>query len=161
MVDGDLIDAIREKIMSVPGLSQLSEAQAAEVLGALARQSVTDPAQIWWWANLTVDHETISYGERDGLEEVARIVPHQATALLVVTDDEPRPWPVFLGKTSDLLAALREVRFCEYFLVDQDFKWIVFDTHHNTLVVVGNLIGMAKQTPCPKREHMGGRSSIL
>jgi len=146
MVDRDLIDAIRETIAKVSGLSQLSDPQAVKLLDALAKRNVADPTQIWWWTNLTVDHETIPYGERDGLDEVARLVPPQTIALMVVTDDEPRPWPVFSGVISDLLAALREVRFCEYFLIDPDFKWLVFDTHHNALVVVGSLIGKAKQT---------------
>lgn len=145
MVDSELIDAICKTIAKVSGLSQLSDSQAVELLDALAKRNITDPAQIWWWANLTVDHETIPYGERDGLDEVAGIVPPQTNAFMVITDDEPRPWPVFSGATSDLLAALREVRFCEYFLIGPDLKWLVFDTHHNALVIVGSLIGRAKQ----------------
>ena len=146
MVDRELIDAIRKTITKVSGASQLSDPQAVELLDAVAKRNVTDPAQIWWWANLTVDHETIPYGEKDGLDEIARLVPPQTIAFMVVTDDEPRPWPVFSGAISDLLSVLREVRFCEYFLIDPDFKWLAFDTHHNTLVVVGSLIGNSKQT---------------
>lgn len=139
MVDDELISEIHNAIAKFPEVSPFSDSQATALLDALAKRNVSDPAQTWWWANLKVDHETIPYGDRDGLEEVAQIVAPQANALLVVTDDQPRPWPVFFGPSFTLLAVLREVRFCEYFLADPDFKWLIFDTHHNALVVVGSL----------------------
>lgn len=140
MIDPDLTNAIRRTIQKFPGMKELPAPEAAELLDAVAKRHVADPAQLWWWTTPSGAHETIHYGETEGLDEVARIVPARSTAFLAVTDDEPRPWPVFKGTTADLIAVLREVRFCEYFLVAADLEWLVFDTHHNALVVLGSLV---------------------
>lgn len=140
MIDGDLGREIGEKVEKTPGGSRLSDAQAAELLDALAERVLRDDSVTWWWTALAVPHQTISYGDGDGLDELARIVPLEARVLLVITDDEARPWPVFSGVASALLAVLRGVRFCEYFFVDPALSWLVFDTHHNQLVVTGSML---------------------
>jgi len=61
---------------------------------------------------------------------------------LVVTDDEPQPWPVFEGPLEEILVVLQETRYFEYFLVpgvNDGGRWIVFDTHHNQLVWAGEM----------------------
>lgn len=140
MIEPELTEAIRRAIQRFPGMKELPFPEASDLLDAVAKRHVADPAQLWWWTAPRGAHETIPYGEKDGLDEIARIVPARSAAFLAVTDDEPRPWPVFEGTTADLLSVLREVRFCECFLGAADLEWFVFDTHHNELVVMGSLV---------------------
>ena len=37
---------------------------------------------------------------------------------------------------------LEQLRFCEFFIVAEDLSWIVFDTHHNSLVGHGDSLGL-------------------
>lgn len=57
--------------------------------------------------------------------------------MLVVTDDERTPWPVYSGDTKAIIATLKESRFFEYILADPHLNWIVFDTHSNELISAG------------------------
>lgn len=139
MIDPELTDTIRRTIQIFPGVKELPAVEAAELLSAAAKRHLMDPAQLWWWMTPSGAHQTIHYGDSNGLDKVADIVPARGLAFLAVTDDEPRPWPVFEGTTGELIAVLRKVRFCEYFLGAVDLEWLVFDTHHNDLVIMGSL----------------------
>jgi hypothetical protein len=98
---------------------------------------VADPSSLRWWERLKVRAEHVTYGNADGLFQLAKLVGPRNDAMLVVTDDEEPPWPVYSGDVQKIIALLRESRFFEYILAAQDMSWIAFDTHMNELVSAG------------------------
>jgi RHS repeat-associated protein len=139
MIDSELADAIRDALVDFPQVQLVPESDANVLIDRVAAKEVSDPDQTWWWSALRGAHATLPYGDQHGLEQVAHIAPVDASAYLAITDDEPRPWPLLSGTVADLLAVLNGLRFCEYFIFDRAITWIVFDTHHNSLVVTGIL----------------------
>lgn len=83
---------------------------------------------MWWWRL-----------KSDNLTELLRslIGTDDGQAYLLVTDDEPPPWPIYQGPWSALIGVVLEQHFFEYALVASDLSWIVFDTHHDELIVAG------------------------
>ena len=79
------------------------------------------------------------YGEADGLDVIRNNLGSAGNVSLVVTDDEYEPWPVFQGPLSEILALLAEQRFFEFILVSENMNWCIFDTHHNSLVLAGEI----------------------
>lgn len=137
MVDSQLIDELAAASREVGGIARMSDDAADACVQTLARVYVVNPARIHWWESLRGSAVRTPYGDADGLTRLAELIGKEVAVWLVVTDDEPPPWPVYSGRVSDIIAMLRECRFCEYILAAQDMSWIVFDTHMNELVSVG------------------------
>lgn len=137
MVDSELVDELDAASRSVTGTTRMPTEAADAYVQRLAGAFVTDPSSLHWWGALKRNATRIPYGNADGLAILANVLGEQADARLVVTDEEEPPWPVYSGSVLQLIAMLRECRFCEYMVVAHDMSWIVFDTHMNELVSVG------------------------
>ncbi len=59
----------------------------------------------------------------------------QKEIFVVITDENFYPWPVFKCRKQDLVRILENQRHFEYFLFDSLQQRLLFDTHHNTLVL--------------------------
>ena len=136
MIDASLTEEVRIALTKAPSVRKLSDEEAGAAVDAVAKRWEIDTDANWWWEGLSAEHHAIPYDD-DGLDKLAQIAPTDARAHLVITDDELPPWPVLTGTVGDLIGVLRELPFCEFFLVDPKHEWIVFDTHESQLVVAG------------------------
>jgi hypothetical protein len=143
-VDEELLDQFRVYLTNRDGLRELNFLEALVVVDDIARRFVDKEESVWWWESLKCDSVTLPYGDSDGLALLGELLFAERMIRLVVTDDEPRPWPVFEGEAQTILELLRELRFFEYFIASEDCRWVVFDTHHNALVAAGSILGKAK-----------------
>ena len=67
------------------------------------------------------------------------MLPDDRRFVLVVTDEEPTPSGAVEGSVEDLASLVAECPFFEYLITDHEATFGVFDTHHNTLVRLGEL----------------------
>jgi hypothetical protein len=138
MIDDQLAEQIGRSAKTLSTVSELSDAEANVLLDIIADEFVENPQALWWWTSLRQPSQTIEYQGLDVFHEIRKLVSDDEVAHLVVTDDEPRPWLVFKGQVDDLLHVVGEQRYFEYFLIfavsDKPNK-VIFDTHHNSLVV--------------------------
>ena len=67
---------------------------------------------------------------------LANEIGDQPDLVLVVTDESPPGIGAVRGTMSQLLDLVRGAPWFEFAVVPEDLSWIVFDTHHNTLVLV-------------------------
>lgn len=139
MIDDDLLKELEAAASVMHDVTQLSDEAAKDCAERLAKAYLTDSSYRWWWEAVSGPTKRISYGDADGLSTMAGLVGAACAAVLVITDDEDPPWPVYAGSVGSLLVMLGNCRFCEYFLAAEDGRWIVFDTHMNELVVAGQL----------------------
>lgn len=65
----------------------------------------------------------------------ALLTSAQGEIQLIVSDERPPPWPVWSLQPSALVPLLGELPFFEYAVVLEGGATLVFDTHHNTLLV--------------------------
>lgn len=136
MNDG-LIYELKKTSESFSTVAMLNEREAKELILDISNRYVTDINKIWWWESLSTECERIEYGDSDGLKIIREKFTEDPVVLLFVSDDNPQPWPVFRGVLSEILELIGEVHFFEYILADQNLNWLIFDTHHNTLVITG------------------------
>jgi len=141
-VDRELVEEIRNILSS--GVRELDEAEARGVVEEVGRRFIRGTKKLWWWENLSVDSCALIYGDSDGLAMVSELLDDDESIWIVATDDECGPWPVWEGRASDIVEMLGNLRFFEYFILSREYQWIVFDTHHNTLVVVGETPGRVR-----------------
>lgn len=141
MVDQNLLEELSAAIEKTGGIIRLPEAVSSAHLMKITDLFVAESSSRWWWESLSKPSKRINYGSEDGLSVVATIVKPESKCILVVTDDEDPPWPVYSGEVGCILEALRECRFFEYFLAAEDASWILFDTHMNEVIVSGELAG--------------------
>jgi hypothetical protein len=137
MLDADLLDELDEASRNVAGVIRLPTEVATAYVHGLATAFVADPSNFRWWESLKGGATPIPYDNDDGLATLERILAWQGEVRLVVTDETAPPWPVYAGSATQLIAMLRECRFCECMVASPDMSWVVFDTHMNELVSVG------------------------
>ena len=139
-MDSELIRELTNFAAERPAVSVLAQNEADELRLRVANRFGFKDGQVWWWDNLPHGVRSLSYAaEAGGLSQLARMLPETGAPLfLFVTDDEPPPWPCIVGPGPALAEMLGSQRFFEYFIVNGDAEWILFDTHHNALLSLGN-----------------------
>lgn len=134
MIDQDLLDELDAAAKGVGRVARLDDDVSDRIASEIADRYVEHRTSVYWWEWLKIGAERCSYAQADGLHVLATMVASDVDALLVVTDDQARPWPIYAGSTEDLISVLRDCRFFEYMLVAHDLSRVIFDTHHNELI---------------------------
>lgn len=107
---------------------------AERVYAELENRYRVDRGSACWWST-SFEHQRRVVYSGDGANEVRSEVANWGIFLVVITDEAPDPCGVLVTDEAGLLAALRGCRYFEYALVRADFGAVVWDTHHNELLV--------------------------
>lgn len=136
----ELIEELRSNISSPDLIRELSREDAKSLVNDIASRYLADRTLVWWWEGLLEKPAVVNYGEALGWDYIIKLVRSQEEKVfLVVTDDNPEPWVVLEGSLSAMVKLLENMWRFEYIVVDARMSWIIFDTHHNSLVVAGSL----------------------
>jgi hypothetical protein len=141
-MDQDLVIKIRESLQNQEHTYELDAETTASALTRAEAKFITNPNVIWWWESLRYPSRVIEYGEADAFSKILGLIGKDEIVRLVVTDDEPGPWPVFEGPLHEIICIIRGQRFFEYFLISAKSEisnWMIFDNHHNQLVITGEI----------------------
>lgn len=148
MVSTELINEITKVVESKESCSFLSSEHAESLTWKIGSLFVHNTSSAWWWESLRVAFTTWEYGESDALVVLKGTLLTKADSLfLVVTDDSPPPWVVLEGTAGDLMTIIENSRVFEFFVCDNSLSWVVFDTHHNSLVFAGDIQPKWKTRP--------------
>jgi hypothetical protein len=132
MIDKELVEGLRAL------LPECTRDESDALLAAVKARFQIDHTATWWWTAIGVGAEIIAYDGADPTPRLRALLGNEGTkAFLIATDDGAPPWPVFRGGWLELVRAVLEQRYFAYALVAEDLSWIVFDTHHNQLVIAG------------------------
>jgi hypothetical protein len=146
-MDEELLFQIRKSLQSQKSIRELDGPTSVAVLNLIESNLIEDPGKIWWWDSLRSAPQVMDYGDADVFPKILGLAGENQLVRLVVTDDEPRPWQIFEGPLSEILSVVAEQRYFEYFITEatsQSPSWLIFDTHHNQLVVAGTISGTVK-----------------
>lgn len=50
---------------------------------------------------------------------------------ICITNEEYYPWSILYGSKNDIINIVNEMYYFEYFIFDDNFSILIFDTHHN------------------------------
>jgi hypothetical protein len=135
-LDPELLAQIQAYVAANARLAMVAQEKANVLRERVADRFQFPESHLLWWECLPQSAEAIDYEGEDGLMRLSNLLKgEQGEWQLFVTDNEPPPWPCVVGPPMELIEMVREQRFFEYFLVDKDLRRVIFDTHHNTLVV--------------------------
>jgi hypothetical protein len=138
-MDSELKEAINSYSDDHPQLRVLASDEAESIRTKVALRFGFREGQAWWWERLPPSSRSFAYSEGEGLAQLMAMAPNRIEPVyLFVTDDDPPPWLCLSGPLQALVEMLNELRFFEYFIIDQSMRWIVFDTHHNALIAHGD-----------------------
>lgn len=140
-MDSELRKEIHQALTKNGNISEQKQKVASELADEVAKRFLRDRSMVWWWEALLHTPVVIEYGEGVSWPLVKRIVQNDTQIIyLFVTDDDPEPWQVLKGTLHDIGLFLAELWRVEYFITDENLSWLIFDTHHNSLVVSGTLM---------------------
>ncbi|MET1082978.1 MAG: hypothetical protein ABWY12_08025, partial [Burkholderiales bacterium] len=92
------------------------------------------------WASLAQGSERLPYADPAvGAELLRARIEGQPLVNLIVTDDEPEPLGVIAGPAEAIVDLLGKTPIFEFALTDPELRWLILDTHHNVLVLAGDV----------------------
>ena len=96
---------------------------------------------MWWWESFKAPSEYIHFVDGFGFEEVPNLVPNPNEVVwFVVEDTQSHCYPIFEATVSDAVKVIGECFAYEYYLIPKNKDWLICETHHNSVVGVGNEI---------------------
>lgn len=95
----------------------------------------------WLWSHLKCHGASIQ--TNNGLRYLDSLVNPETKVWLLVEDwdrtkKQGNYW-VFEGKYGAIVSILNNMHGIEYYIVDQKFKWMILENHHDVLIGVGEL----------------------
>lgn len=134
----ELVRNLRERpeVLEITGNeNEIEERALAQLVGPRKTSSR------WWWQNATQKPFSIKYHDDpkfylDFLKLVNKI---EESAFIFVSDDYAPPWPCFKSKLTILTETIQNSAFAEFLLLDEGHRWAMVDTHHNQLLLFGDL----------------------
>jgi len=150
-ISTELATSIHDYAEQRPALIALNSDEVERVTALVAAAFVREPNCRWWWETLAVPASAHPYDlEIDGLRWVEQLLgTFSGPFTLVITDDQFPPWEAVRGSLDGLVAMVGDHRCFEYFIVDDSLSWILFDTHHNDLVIAGQVLDAVAQAAAP------------
>lgn len=116
------------------GFHRLSKKEAEKQIRELGSLYSLNTEKLYLWEQKGVNRQVVSYDEDWSYVIGSILKDFEENIILVVTDDNFKPWPSFQIRRDDLIALIEELRYFEYFIINKSYKSIVFDTHHNKLI---------------------------
>jgi hypothetical protein len=118
----------------------LDDAAARDLIRQVESKFVEDPRRRWWWESLRGTARSVQYDSGiDGLELLRSRIAAQPMVNLIVTDNQDEPSGVVAGSPAAILELLLETPGFEFAMTDAEVRWLILDTHHDTLVMTGDV----------------------
>lgn len=114
----------------------IPEDEGLRLIRQLAEKFAFDLDKRWLWDDARAK-EALSYGESGQWEDLLKLqlASFKDRVFLCVTNDDLYPWPIFDCRKDQLVRLFAELPYFEYLLFDAAMERVLFDTHHNELVI--------------------------
>ncbi|MEL6194028.1 MAG: DUF6756 family protein [Bacteroidota bacterium] len=115
----------------------LERIEAGDIYDKLNQSFPINYNQRWLWENENISLR-FSYEEGNDWSSALgeALNDFDDKILFIPTDDEFFPWKIFEGEKRQLMELLEDLYYFEYFVTDRSFQKIVFDNHHNEIIVM-------------------------
>jgi hypothetical protein len=133
--EAELRRAILELDLAPEQATYTEPETAATVVERVKEVFVKDGETRWWWAALRGPKEIFDYPDGDGFRHLKEHVPPGEThGWLIVENDRDGPWHVLRVEIDVIALLIGECSHFEYYVVGQQFDWLLAENHHNQLV---------------------------
>jgi hypothetical protein len=91
----------------------------------------------WWWEYFPAS-TGVHFASGDGWRHLVSLVPDSNERVWFIAEDFVSPeYSVWEGDTCDIQAVIGECSDFEYYIVQNQFRWLLCQNHHDVVVAVG------------------------
>lgn len=125
----ELENSIKENQLAC---SFIKESQAIILLALISEKFRLDFNKAFLWDDYRVELISSYENNWDNFSfQLSYIFTQLNENIFLVLIDEKFPFPILKIKNVHLKILLADTRYFEYFITDENFKHLIFDTHHN------------------------------
>jgi hypothetical protein len=129
----------QEAAATIAGVEILQGESFDRIVQLAIAKFLKEPNSIWWWTRLSFSPTTISYcGSEDFFPTLRRLASEGSRAVLLVMGDHGMPDGAIEGSFGSLVSVVEDSVFFEFVILHPSGDWVIFDTHHNELLIGGS-----------------------
>jgi hypothetical protein len=129
--------AAKALTFSAERFRRLSADDARRVYESALRHFVPEGRPRWWWEHFPAS-TGVHFSDGDGWQHITELVPDAAERVWFIAEDHVAPeYSVWEASVQDIQAVVGECSAFEFYVIQQQFRWLICENHHNVVVAVG------------------------
>lgn len=123
--------------LSSEGFRRLPAEDAKHVYSSALRHFVPKGHPYWWWEHFPTS-TSVHFVDGDGWRHLIELVPDSNERVWFIAEDfVPPEYSVWEASICDIQAVVGECYPFEYYVIQQQFRWLVCENHHDVVIAVG------------------------
>ena len=119
---------------------RLSPEEAQGVYRSALRHFVPKGQPRWWWEHFP-SSTGVDFSAGDGWRHLVELVPDADEQVWFIAEDSAPPeYSVWEGSVRDIQVVIAECYGLEFYIIQQQFRWLVCENHHDVVVAVGKQV---------------------
>lgn len=111
--------------------------EAQRVYDTALRHFVPKGRPRWWWEHFPAS-TGVYFTQGDGPQHLTKFVPDANERVWFIAEDFVSPeYSLWEASVQDVQAVLAECHGFEFSLIQQQWRWLICENHHNVMVAVG------------------------
>ena len=141
-VKAEIRSAVEKLKLPTSVFRELPDKEAEEIYWKALRFFVSEGEPRWWWEHFVACTCT-DFPAGDGWRHIPEFVPDTSERVwFIVEDDSLSFYPVYKATPTAICEVIGECYAFEYYIVQREFQWLLCETHHNTMIAVGEVVEM-------------------
>ncbi len=138
-VKHQIANAIQTLNYTKADLREIPFGEAKPILKGIKDTFTTNQNARWWWTCFRESLPRFARRFEAGGLQLAKIVPEpEAKVWLVVVEDQPDIFRLYLGEVTVIQDILGECYGFEYYLVDCALEWLICENHYDFIIALGS-----------------------
>jgi hypothetical protein len=149
-IKDEINEAIKTLVIDKNEFVELENVFAKQLLNKIEDHFVELKNKRWWWECFRYPFTSVNFNNNRSFTYLSKVVPNPKEKVWFIAEEDQLPFfPIYEGNTETIERIIGECYAFEYYLVDKTFNWLLCETHHNDLIVIGKeleerLIKLAK-----------------
>jgi hypothetical protein len=132
--------SVQSAASRMPSVDTLQAEQLQGAAQMVTSKFLVDSSSSWWWTKLKASPRVVAYsGGEEFFPMLRRLVPEVTQAILLVMNESGPPVGAIQGAFGDLVSVIEDSMFFEFIITPPSGDWAIFDTHHNELLIAGEI----------------------
>lgn len=134
-------------------ISELNLTNEFRLLGAVENKTVFHELENlfvnknglrWWWEDFKLPFE-ISEEIDKPWENINSLVPNTCKKVLLMIEDNSEIYPILHCNPQLIPRVLNECYWFEYYIIDEEYQWLICENHHNAIFTTGTLVNKSNE----------------
>ncbi len=114
--------------------------EAQRVYESALRHFVPRGHPRWWWEHFP-SRTGVDFRDGDGWQHLIELVPDADERVWFIAESFVAPgYSVWEASVRDIQAVIGECYGFEYYVIQQHFRWLICENHHDVVIAVGSEI---------------------